>query len=52
LYSTVTEEARNQYTLAYVPQINTGGEYHAIEVRVERAGLHVNARQGYYQTAH
>jgi Ca-activated chloride channel family protein len=52
LYSTVTEEARNQYTLAYVPQINTGGEYHAIEVRVERVGLHVNARQGYYQSAH
>ncbi|MGC1687129.1 MAG: VWA domain-containing protein [Candidatus Acidiferrales bacterium] len=52
LYSTVTEEARNQYTLAYVPQNNTGGEYHAIEVRVERPGLHVNARQGYYEIAH
>ncbi len=51
LYSTVTEEARNQYTLAYVPQNNTGGEFHALEVRVERVGLHVNARQGYYKIA-
>jgi VWFA-related protein len=51
LYSTITEEARNQYTLAYVPQNNTGGEFHAIEVRVERTGLHVNARQGYYKAA-
>jgi Ca-activated chloride channel family protein len=51
LYSAVTEEARNQYTLTYQPQNPSRGEFHAIEVRVERTGLHVNARQGYYIVA-
>lgn len=48
LYSAMTEEARNQYTLAYVPVQPKPGEYHSIEVRVERPGMHVNARQGYF----
>lgn len=48
LYSTTTEEARNQYLLGYVPQNPAGGEYHSIEVRVERPGLNVTARKGYY----
>ena len=48
LYSTTTEEARNQYLLGYVPQNAGGGEYHSIEVRVERPGLNVTARKGYY----
>jgi len=48
LYSTITEEARNEYTLAYVPQNPSRGEYHSIEVRIERPGMRVNARQGYY----
>jgi len=48
LYSGMTEEARNQYTLAYVPVQPKAGEYHSIEVRVERPALHVNARQGYF----
>jgi VWFA-related protein len=48
LYSGMTEEARNQYTLAYVPQNTKQGEYHSIEVRVERPGLRVNSRQGYF----
>ncbi|MFZ0738284.1 MAG: VWA domain-containing protein [Candidatus Acidiferrales bacterium] len=48
LYSAVTEEARNQYLLGYVPQNPESGEYHAIEVRIERPGLNVTARKGYY----
>lgn len=49
LYSRVTEEARHQYVLAYMPVgTNRGEEYHAIEVRVKREGLNVIARQGYY----
>lgn len=49
LYSLLTEEARNQYTLAYVPQrTDRRGNYHSIEVRVEQPGLAVIARQGYY----
>ena len=49
LYSRVTEEARNQYLLAYAPTgTDRGAEYHAIEVRVKREGLTILAREGYY----
>lgn len=52
LYSDVTEEARNEYTLAFSPQdIHKEQDYHPIEVRVRRPGLNVTARQGYYQSA-
>jgi VWFA-related protein len=49
LYSRVTEEARNQYTLAYNPSgTDRGADYHSIEVRVRREGLTILAREGYY----
>jgi VWFA-related protein len=49
LYSRVTEEARNQYTLAYSPEdTDRGADYHSIEVRVKREGLTIDAREGYY----
>jgi VWFA-related protein len=49
LYSRVTEEARHQYLLAYSPAgTDRGAEHHAVEVRVEREGLTVVAREGYY----
>jgi VWFA-related protein len=49
LYSRITEEARHQYTLAYSPAgTDRGADYHTIEVRVEREGLNVTAREGYY----
>ena len=49
LYSRVTEEARNQYTLAYNPAgTDRGAEYHSIEVRVRREGLTILTREGYY----
>ena len=52
LYSRVTEEARNQYTLAYAPAgTDRGTEYHEIEVRVKREGLTILAREGYYSGA-
>lgn len=52
LYSRVTEEARNQYTLAYNPtDTNRGTDYHAIEVRVKRPGLTILTREGYYAGA-
>jgi len=48
-YSRVTEEARNQYTLAYNPAgTDRGAEYHSIEVRVKRPGLTILTREGYY----
>ncbi len=52
LYARVTEEARNQYTLAYAPSgTDRGAEYHSIEVRVKREGLTILTREGYYTGA-
>ena len=52
LYSRVTEEARNQYTLGYTAiGTNRGAEYHFIEVKVKREGLTILAREGYYAGA-
>jgi VWFA-related protein len=49
LYGRVTEEARNQYTLAYDPAgTNRSADYHSIEVKVKREGLTILAREGYY----
>jgi Ca-activated chloride channel homolog len=49
LYSQITEEARHQYTLTYSPVgTDRAVDYHTIEVRVEREGLNVTAREGYY----
>jgi VWFA-related protein len=48
-YSRLTEEARNQYTLAYVPRgTDRTVDYHSIEVRVKREGLDIKTRDGYY----
>jgi VWFA-related protein len=52
LYSEVTEEARNQYTLTFSPHnVDKTHDYHPIEVRIRRPGLDVSARDGYYQSA-
>jgi len=54
LYSDVTEQARNEYTLTFYPnasQSSLTNDFHSIEVRVERPGLDVTARSGYYQSA-
>lgn len=52
LYPKITEEARNQYVLAYSPSgTDRGKEYHTIEVRVRREGLNILAREGYYAGA-
>jgi len=52
LYSDVTEQARNQYTLTFSPQgANKSLDYHSIEIRVKRPDLSVDARDGYYQSA-
>jgi VWFA-related protein len=49
LYSRVSEQARNQYTLAYSPQGNDKtNDYHQVEVRVRRAGLKIITREGYF----
>jgi VWFA-related protein len=49
LYAQITEEARHEYTLAYVPRpIDSADPYHKVEVRVNRPAVTVKTRQGYY----
>ncbi len=49
LYAQITEEARHEYTLAYVPRaIHAADPYHKVEVRVTRPAVTVKTRQGYY----
>ena len=47
-YASVTVVARNQYTLGYYTQATLADNYRDIEVRVDRAGLRVTAKAGYY----
>ena len=49
LYSQITEEARHEYTLAYVPRgLKHNSPYHKVEVRVAREAVTIKTRQGYY----
>jgi VWFA-related protein len=51
-YAKLAEEARTQYTLTYnthEPFID--GKFRKIEVRVERPGLDITAKDGYYPSA-
>src|SRR5258708_1979510 len=49
LYSRTSEEARNQYTIAYVPRgTDRSAEFHSLEVRVKRQGLTIKTRERYY----
>jgi VWFA-related protein len=47
-YAQVTLVARNQYTLGYYTQATLADNYRDIEVRVDRPGLTVTAKHGYY----
>jgi VWFA-related protein len=52
LYARVSEQARNQYTIAYSgAHADRSKPYHAIEVRVKRPGLSLLTRDGYYLNA-
>lgn len=52
LYSQVTEEARNQYTLTFSPHnVSIAKDYHSIVVNVDRPGLTIETRQGYYDSS-
>jgi VWFA-related protein len=51
-YEKIAEEARNQYTLVYSTHESLyDGKFRKIEVRVERPGVEVNAKNGYYPSA-
>jgi VWFA-related protein len=48
-YAEITSEARNQYTLGYSPKPVTGASaYRSVEVVVDKKGLKVAAKDGYY----
>ena len=48
-YQTIANEARNQYTLSYLSHESIyDGRYRSIEVRVDRPGLQVICKKGYY----
>ena len=50
LYAQVSEEARHQYTIGYVPaNTDRNQDYHSIEVRIRRPELNLLARDGYYR---
>jgi len=52
MYSDVTEQARNQYTLTFIPDdVDRARDFHPIEVRVKRPDLTVDTRAGYYMSA-
>jgi len=51
-YAKIAEEARNQYTLGYLShQPFIDGKFRKIDVRVDRPGLEVISKTGYYPSA-
>jgi VWFA-related protein len=47
-YQRATGDARNQYTLGYQTRATPSSSYRDIEVRVDRPGLKITAKTGYY----
>jgi VWFA-related protein len=51
-YQEIANEARNQYTLVYASHEDMmDSKYRKIDVRVDRPGLDVTSKQGYYPSA-
>ena len=49
IFSAITEDMRSQYSLGYVSDNRTrDGHFRKLKLKVNRAGLKVQARQGYY----
>jgi VWFA-related protein len=48
IYAEIEEELRNQYSLGYTPDKNTGAGYHKLHVTTKQKELVVQARDGYY----
>jgi VWFA-related protein len=51
IYAEIDEELRNQYSLAYTPEKDTGPGYHRIHLTTNNKDLKVQARDGYYSVA-
>jgi VWFA-related protein len=50
IYTEIEEELRNQYSLGYTPDKETGPGYHRIQVTTKNKDLVTQARDGYYST--
>ena len=50
IYGEIEEELRNQYSLGYTPDKDTGPGYHRIQLTTKNKDLVVQARDGYYST--
>jgi VWFA-related protein len=51
-YADIAKDARNQYTIIYTSHEDVmDSKYRKIDVRVDRPGLDVTAKQGYYPSA-
>jgi VWFA-related protein len=50
-YGRITSDVRNQYTLGYPVRSTPSSMYHSIDVIVDRRGLKVYAKDGYYPAA-
>jgi VWFA-related protein len=50
IYAQIEEELRNQYSLGYTPDKDTGPGYHKIQLTTKNKDLVVQARDGYYST--
>jgi VWFA-related protein len=48
IYAEIEEELRNQYSLGYTPDKDTGPGYHRIQLTTKNKDLVVQARDGYY----
>jgi VWFA-related protein len=48
IYAQIEEELRNQYSLGYTPDKNSGPGYHKLQVTAKQNELVVQARDGYY----
>ncbi len=50
IYAEIEEELRNQYSLGYTPDKDTGPGYHRIALTTKNKDLVVQCREGYYST--
>lgn len=48
IYSSISEELRNQYSLGYTPASDSGYGYHKIHLTTKQKDLTVQTRDGYY----
>jgi VWFA-related protein len=50
IYAEIEEELRNQYSLGYTPDKDTGAGYHKIQLTTKDKDFVVQARDGYYSS--